>query len=124
MKAAGRANPRDLVGSGFDRGPYSAVYVATQARGQRPGEEPAHELRGTGVRIWAACPGRTERVLQVALGEDQPRRAAPQGDLDPSRSSGPSSEESTAAKGSYSPPCPPGGTVTLLPLAPRPVRRP
>ncbi len=48
----------------------SAVYVATKHAVNGLVKSLSYELRGTGVRVWAACPGRTESEFrQVALGE-------------------------------------------------------
>ncbi len=47
----------------------SAVYVASKHALSGLVKSLAYELAGTGVRIWAACPGRTESEFrQVALG--------------------------------------------------------
>ena len=63
----------------------SAVYVASKHAVNGFVKSLAYELRGTGVRVWAACPGRTESEFrQVALG-DQPARSEP-GPLTASRS--------------------------------------
>jgi uncharacterized protein len=54
----------------------SAVYVASKHAVSGLVKSLAYELEGTGVRIWAACPGRTESEFrQVALGD----QAAPSG---------------------------------------------
>ena len=54
---------------GFIGLPYSAVYVATKHAVNGLVKSLCNELRGTGVRVWAACPGRTESEFsQVALG--------------------------------------------------------
>jgi short-subunit dehydrogenase len=48
----------------------SAVYVASKHAVNGLVKSLAYELRGTGVRVWAACPGRTESEFrQVALGD-------------------------------------------------------
>ena len=53
----------------------SAVYVASKHAVNGLVKSLRYELWGTGVRVWAACPGRTESEFrQVALGE-QGRRA-------------------------------------------------
>jgi short-subunit dehydrogenase len=50
--------------------PYSAVYTATKHAVNGLVKALRYELRGTGVRVWAACPGRTESEFQgVALGK-------------------------------------------------------
>ena len=47
----------------------SAVYVASKHAVNGLVKSVRYELKGTGVRIWAACPGRTESEFrQVALG--------------------------------------------------------
>ena len=49
----------------------SAVYVASKHAVNGFVKSLAYELRGTGVRVWAACPGRTESEFrQVALGDN------------------------------------------------------
>ena len=48
----------------------SAVYVASKHAVNGLVKSLSYELRGTGVRVWAACPGRTQSEFrQVALGE-------------------------------------------------------
>jgi short-subunit dehydrogenase len=48
----------------------SAVYVASKHAVNGLVKSLDYELRGTGVRVWAACPGRTESEFrQVALGD-------------------------------------------------------
>ena len=48
----------------------SAVYVASKHAVNGLVKSLRYELRGTGVRVWAACPGRTaSEFRQVALGE-------------------------------------------------------
>lgn len=60
--------------------PYSAVYVASKHAVDGLVKSLRYELRGTGVRVWAACPGQTEsEFFQVALGEDSPRGPVPKG---------------------------------------------
>lgn len=55
---------------GFIGLPYSAVYVASKHAVNGLVKCLRYELRGTRVRVWAACPGRTEsEFYQVALGE-------------------------------------------------------
>jgi short-subunit dehydrogenase len=44
---------------GFVGIPYSATYVATKHAVNGLVKALRYELRGTGVRVWAACPGRT-----------------------------------------------------------------
>lgn len=54
---------------GFVGIPYSAVYVATKHAVNGLVKCLRYELRGTGVRIWAACPGQTEsEFASVARG--------------------------------------------------------
>ncbi len=54
---------------GFVEMPYSAVYVASKHAVNGLVKSLQHELRGTGVRVWAACPGRTASEFHtVALG--------------------------------------------------------
>lgn len=49
--------------------PYSAAYVATKHAVNGLVKSLRYELRGTNVRVWAACPGRTEsEFARVALG--------------------------------------------------------
>jgi short-subunit dehydrogenase len=45
---------------GFVGLPYSAVYVAAKHAVNGLVKSLRYELHGTGVRVWAACPGRTE----------------------------------------------------------------
>lgn len=55
---------------GFVGLPYSAVYVASKHAVNGLVRSLRYELRGTGVRVWAACPGQTEsEFAAVALGE-------------------------------------------------------
>jgi short-subunit dehydrogenase len=50
--------------------PYSAAYVASKHAVNGLVKALRYELRGTGVRAWAACPGRTEsEFYSVALGD-------------------------------------------------------
>lgn len=59
---------------GFVGIPYSAVYVASKHAVNGLVKCLRYELRGSGVRVWAACPGRTEsEFAAVALG----RRGGP-----------------------------------------------
>jgi short-subunit dehydrogenase len=49
--------------------PYDAVYVATKHAVRGLVKSLRYELRGTGVRVWAACPARTEsEFARVAIG--------------------------------------------------------
>jgi short-subunit dehydrogenase len=55
---------------GFFGMPYSAVYVASKHAVNGLVKSLRYELRGTGVRAWAACPGRTESEFRlVSLGD-------------------------------------------------------
>ena len=54
---------------GFVGLPYSAAYVATKHAVNGLVKSLSYELRETGVRVWAACPGRTEsEFFDVAMG--------------------------------------------------------
>jgi uncharacterized protein len=54
---------------GFVGLPYSAAYVATKHAVNGLVKSLRYELRGTGVRVWAACPNRTASEFHgVALG--------------------------------------------------------
>jgi short-subunit dehydrogenase len=56
--------------------PYSAVYVASKHAVNGLVKSMRYELRGTGVHVWAACPGRTESEFsEKAMGArgDTPR---------------------------------------------------
>jgi uncharacterized protein len=56
----------------------SAVYVASKHAVNGLVKSLAYELRDTGVRIWAACPGRTESEFRtVALGDHAPEATSP-----------------------------------------------
>jgi uncharacterized protein len=62
---------------GFVGLPYSATYVATKHAVNGLVKSLRYELRGTGVRVWAACPNRTESEFHaVALGGAGPSRSA------------------------------------------------
>lgn len=55
---------------GFVGLPYSAAYAASKHAVNGLVRSLRHELRGSGVRVWATCPNRTESEFhQVALGE-------------------------------------------------------
>lgn len=63
---------------GFVGIPYSATYVATKHAVNGLVKSLRYELRGTGVRVWAACPNRIESEFHaVALGQagDTPLRS-------------------------------------------------
>ncbi|MFO0892195.1 MAG: SDR family NAD(P)-dependent oxidoreductase [Isosphaeraceae bacterium] len=54
---------------GFVGIPYSAAYVASKHAVNGLVKSLRYELRGSGVRVWAACPGRTQSEFSsVALG--------------------------------------------------------
>jgi short-subunit dehydrogenase len=61
--------------------PYDAVYVATKHAVNGLVRSVRYELRGTGVRVWAACPGRTESEFsQVAMGSGTLKGPLPKGE--------------------------------------------
>jgi short-subunit dehydrogenase len=62
---------------GFVGLPYSAAYVASKHAVNGLVKSLDYELRGAGVRVWAACPNRTESEFHaVALGRgDRPVRS-------------------------------------------------
>jgi uncharacterized protein len=65
---------------GFIGIPYSATYVASKHAVNGLVKCLRYELRGSGVRVWAACPGRTEsEFAQVALSES-PKGPMPYGE--------------------------------------------
>lgn len=65
---------------GFIGMPYSAAYVASKHAVNGLVKCLRYELRGSGVRVWAACPGRTEsEFAQVALAEP-PKGPMPYGE--------------------------------------------
>jgi short-subunit dehydrogenase len=65
---------------GFIGLPYSAVYVASKHAVNGLVKSLRYELRGTGVRVWAACPGQTEsEFFDVALGDGQRAGPMPKG---------------------------------------------
>jgi short-subunit dehydrogenase len=58
---------------GFIGLPYSADYVATKHAVNGLVKSLRYELRGSGVRVWAACPGRfASEFRQSALGGSEP----------------------------------------------------
>ncbi len=71
MKARGSGQIVQISSTlGFLGLPYSAVYVATKHAVNGLVKSLRYELRGTGVRVWAACPNRTESEFHaVALGK-------------------------------------------------------
>jgi short-subunit dehydrogenase len=69
---------------GFFGIPYSAVYVASKHAVNGLVKSLRYELRGTGVRVWAACPGRTESEFSgTALGEGGEPGRLPRGEPTP-----------------------------------------
>jgi short-subunit dehydrogenase len=66
---------------GFFGIPYSAVYAASKHAVNGLVKSLRYELRGTGVRIWAACPGRTQSEFSgTALGDRNEARRLPRGE--------------------------------------------
>jgi short-subunit dehydrogenase len=66
---------------GFVGIPYSAAYVASKHAVNGLVKSLRYELRGTGVRVWAACPGRTESEFStVALAEPGATGPRPRGE--------------------------------------------
>jgi short-subunit dehydrogenase len=70
MKGRGRGQILEISSVlGFVGLPYSAAYVASKHAVNGLVKTLKYELHGSGVRIWAACPGRTESEFsRVALG--------------------------------------------------------
>jgi short-subunit dehydrogenase len=61
MRARGRGQILQISSVlGYVGIPYSAVYVASKHAVNGLVKSMRYELRGTGVNVWAACPGRTE----------------------------------------------------------------
>jgi short-subunit dehydrogenase len=77
MRARGRGEIVQVSSVlGFVGLPYSAVYVASKHAVNGLVKSIRYELQGTGVRVWAACPGRTESEFSTqAIG------GAPKGPL-------------------------------------------
>ena len=66
---------------GFVGIPYSAVYVASKHAVNGLVKSMRYELQGTGVRVWAACPGRTESGFsKTALGKGGEPGRLPRGE--------------------------------------------
>ena len=60
---------------------HSAVYSASKHAVNGLVKSLRYELRGTGVRVWAACPGRTESEFrQVAMGDRGDVAGLPRGE--------------------------------------------
>lgn len=59
--------------AGFQPGPYNATYTATKAFVTSFSESISEEVRGTGVRIQALCPGFTHTEFQARAGLDTAR---------------------------------------------------
>ena len=67
----------------------SAVYAASKHAVNGLVKSLRYELWGTGVRVWAACPGRTaSEFRQVALGEQEAARSIYRRVNQPTRSCG------------------------------------
>jgi len=63
---------------GFVGMPYAAAYVATKHAVNGLVKTVRYELRGSGVRVWAACPGRIQTEFRAAaLGPDRVDHASP-----------------------------------------------
>ena len=82
MKARGAGQVLQISSVlGFVGLPYSAVYVASKHAVNGLVKSLRYELRGTGVRVRAACPGRTESEFSaVALGEPARPDRLPRGE--------------------------------------------
>jgi len=66
---------------GFVGIPYSAVYTASKHAVNGLVKSLEYELRGTGVRVWAACPGRTaSEFTRTALGVGDDQGGIPTGE--------------------------------------------
>ena len=78
MKARGSGQVLQISSAlGFVGIPYSATYVATKHAVNGLVKSLRYELRGTGVRVWAACPNRIESEFHaVSLGRSgEPMRS-------------------------------------------------
>ncbi len=82
MKARGRGQIVAVSSVlGFVGLPYSAAYVASKHAVNGLVESLSYELHGTNVRVWAACPGRTEsEFARVALGDPGANGPVPRGE--------------------------------------------
>jgi short-subunit dehydrogenase len=66
---------------GFSGMPYSAVYAASKHAVNGLVRSVRGELKGTGVRVWAACPGRTTSEFStVAMGASGQTYKMPKGE--------------------------------------------
>jgi uncharacterized protein len=66
---------------GFVGIPYSAVYVASKHAVNGLVKCLRYELRGTGVEVWAVCPGRTEsEFTRMAMGSGRDPAPIPRGE--------------------------------------------
>lgn len=66
---------------GFVGLPYSAAYAASKHAVNGLVKSLRYELRGTNVRVWAACPGRTQSEFsETALGEGGEPGRLPRGE--------------------------------------------
>ncbi len=81
MRARGRGEIVELSSVlGFVGLPYSAVYVASKHAVNGLVKSLRCELHGTGVKVWAACPGRTEsEFAERAIGGDELKGPVPKG---------------------------------------------
>src|SRR5262249_46931477 len=81
MKARGAGQILEISSVlGFIGLPYSAVYVASKHAVNGLVKSLRYELRGTGVRVWAACPGQTEsEFYKSALGPGEFTGTIPRG---------------------------------------------
>ncbi len=69
MVAAGHGRILNIASTAaFQPGPYMATYYATKAFVLSFSEALAHELKGTGVRVTAHCPGATATSFPVVSG--------------------------------------------------------
>jgi short-subunit dehydrogenase len=67
---------------GFVGMPYSTAYVASKHAVNGLVKSLRYELRGTGVRVWAACPARTSSEFnEVALADPSSTGRLPHGEL-------------------------------------------